>query len=243
MTVSRSYDSETTKGGHADVVPLANEVIPYLAYALAQSTSSLVFPGEDGAMRSRHTPLEDVLRRAMRRAGIEHYDHVCRRKGCGHSERAQDTEVRRCQSDGSELWPKAVVRNIRFHGLRQTMASLLVQKGANLPAVVKIMRHTDPKITMQTYGHFDPAHLRAEIDKLVLATSDPEPLSLEQRAQAANGERFATHLLPKGASGDVHGIEQSEKNVGRTATYSGRGERIRTFGLLVPNQGAGRANA
>lgn len=48
MTVSRSYDSETTKGGHADVVPLANEVVPYLAYAVAQSLSVLVFPGEDG---------------------------------------------------------------------------------------------------------------------------------------------------------------------------------------------------
>ena len=37
------------------------------------------------------TALKMVLRRAMARAGVVlGYEHVCRRKGCGHSEKAPE---------------------------------------------------------------------------------------------------------------------------------------------------------
>jgi hypothetical protein len=42
-----------------------------------------------GQMLSRHTPLEEVLRRALAHAGIvEGWEHVCRKKDCGHAELA-----------------------------------------------------------------------------------------------------------------------------------------------------------
>ena len=44
LTVARSYDRDTTKGGHADVIPIATELVAYLDEAIARSPSGLVFP-------------------------------------------------------------------------------------------------------------------------------------------------------------------------------------------------------
>jgi integrase len=46
-----------------------------------------------------------------------------------------------------KLWPKALVRRIRFHDLRHATASLLLMAGANPAAVQRILRHSDPRIT------------------------------------------------------------------------------------------------
>jgi integrase len=75
-------------------------------------------------------------------------------------------DVRRCPSHGTMLWPKAKVRKIRFHDLRHTTASLLMMAGANPAAVQRILRHRDPRITTETYGHLAPEYLRAEGDRL-----------------------------------------------------------------------------
>jgi integrase len=44
ITVRRSYDRETTKGGHADAIPIAEALIPFLEEALASSTSETRVP-------------------------------------------------------------------------------------------------------------------------------------------------------------------------------------------------------
>jgi integrase len=54
------------------------------------------------------------------------------------------------------LWPKARVRLIRFHGLRQTYGSVLVMFGANLVSVQRLLGHSDPRITERRYTHFSP---------------------------------------------------------------------------------------
>jgi hypothetical protein len=63
-----------------------------------------------------------------------------------------------------KLWPVGQVRPIRFHHIRHTTASLLMMAGADLPAVQRIMRHTDPRITTEFYGHLAPGYLRSAID-------------------------------------------------------------------------------
>jgi len=181
LNVSRSYDRETTKGGHADVIPIATELVPYLESALATSGSELVFPRQDGSMMPPDVDLEGILRRALARAGIvEGYRHVCRRKGCTHAEQHSDAEARRCPADGMKLWPKALVRPIRFHDLRHTTASLLIMAGASLVAVQRILRHTDPKITAEIYGHLAPGYLRSEIDRLSFGPPPPLPTAAER---------------------------------------------------------------
>jgi len=179
LTVGRSWDRETTKGGRAEVLPIAAELVPYLEEALSRSASELVFPGEDGSMMRRDVALEDVLRRAMGRAGIvTGYRQICRRKGCGHAEAAPDAEPRKCPACGMSLWPKPQVRPIRFHDLRHTTASLLMMSGANPAAVQRILRHSDPRITTETYGHLSPNYLRAEVDRLSFGVP-AEPLQME----------------------------------------------------------------
>jgi len=167
ISVSRSYARDTTKGGHAEAVPIASELVPYLREAIRRSPSDLVFPNDDGSMISDGSPLHELLRSALGRAGIvTGYNHVCRRKGCGHSEQVGDAELRRCPKCKMKLWPRALVRKIRFHDLRHTTASLLMMAGANPAAVQRILRHSDPRITTEVYGHLAPEYLRREIDLL-----------------------------------------------------------------------------
>jgi integrase len=193
IIVNRSYDRETTKGGRAEAIPIAQELVVYLRAAIQASASDLVFPDLQGRMLSRHTPLEEVLRRALKHAGIvEGWEHVCRKKACGHSERAPDDQVRRCPTHRMKLWPKAKVRRIRFHDLRHTTASLLMMAGANPGAVQRILRHSDPRITTEVYGHLVPDYLRSEIDRLRFGTAPANDLSSDSQPSAARSYRLLT---------------------------------------------------
>ncbi len=200
LTVARSYDRETTKGGHADVIPLATALVPYLEAAIEASPSDLVFPSADGTMRGEGVQLEQVLRRALRRAGIvTGYRHVCRRKGCGHVEHAPDADLRRCPRCQMKLWPVGEVRPLRFHHLRHTTASLLMMAGANPAAVQRIMRHSDPRITTEVYGHLAPEYLRAEVDRLAFSTPPPRAVPTRKPSPFAAGLLLAPGAEPERA--------------------------------------------
>ncbi len=84
-----------------------------------------------------------------------------------------------------KLWPVGQVRPIRFHHIRHTTASLLMMAGADLPAVQRIMRHTDPRITTEFYGHLAPGYLRGAIDRLAFE-SPPAPAEKASRAAAGD---------------------------------------------------------
>jgi integrase len=218
LTVAHSWGRDTTKGGHAEAIPIAAELVVYLQEALSLSPSELVFPGEDGAMRRRDVQLEDVLRRAMGRAGVvQGYRHACRKKGCGHSEEAADANPRACPTCGGGLWAKALVRRIRFHDLRHTTASLLMMSGANPAAVQRIMRHTDPRITTQTYGHLTPNYLRAEVDRLSFG------LPAESAKGQASTPAGAVALGPQGAAPFAASLLQAPAN---DCTEPGSGGQI-----------------
>lgn len=167
ILVSRSHDRDIPKGGRVEAIPINSELTPYLEKAIAASSSELVFPDERGQRLPKHTAMEEILRRAMRRAGIvTGYVHKCRRKGCGHHEPASDADPRRCPVCHFKLFPVGEVRMLRFHHLRHTTASLLLMQGADLAAVQRIMRHQDPRMTTEVYGHLAPGYLKKEIDRL-----------------------------------------------------------------------------
>jgi integrase len=220
VTVARSYNRETTKGGHADTIPVPSEVLPWLAEAIRASPSELVFPhvcattcahqqqcpGPGGMMRT-DTALESVLRRAMGRAEIaERWKHVCRRRGCGHHEEAQDGAPRRCPKCKMKLWPKPQPRPLRFHDLRHTTASLLFMAGADAVAVQKLMRHRDLRMTIGTYGHLSPGYMRGEVDRLRFLPDAPiSDEALEELPALASGENPASlgpTLVQEGAGKD-----------------------------------------
>jgi len=54
---------------------------------------------------------------------------------------------------------------LNFHSLRSTFASWLVQKGANIYEVSKLLGHSDLKVT-QVYAHLQPNNLRLSVELL-----------------------------------------------------------------------------
>ena len=167
IRVRRSHGRNVPKEGDESALPMASELVPFLRAAVAASPSALVFPNDDGSRMRPDTKLEKILRSAMGRAGlVESWLHVCRHKGCGHRQRHDDDDLRHCPEHACKLWPKAQVRAIRFHDLRHTTASLMTMAGANPAAVQRVLRHGDPRITMQVYAHLAPGYLRDEVDRL-----------------------------------------------------------------------------
>jgi hypothetical protein len=59
-----------------------------------------------------------------------------------------------------------------------------MQSGANPAAVQRIMRHSDPRITTEVYGHLAPGYLRDEIDRLQFGA--PPALPTAPVAKAAD---------------------------------------------------------
>jgi len=167
IAVCRSYGSVTTKGGHADLLPIAEELRPYLEAALDSSPSEFVFPRADGRQQPENLDLRRVLRRALGRAGIvTAYIHKCRRRNCGYRKRDASVEAGRCPRCHMKLWSIPIPRPIRFHDTRHTTGTLLLKAGVPLATVQRILRHSDPAITSEVYGHLDLEDMRAGINRL-----------------------------------------------------------------------------
>jgi integrase len=229
--VRRSYGREIPKGGHEDGVPIAAELYPHLRSAISRSPSSLIFPKADGTMYPPTTQLEAVLRRALRRAGIvEGYRHKCRKQGCGHVEPTADGRLRRCPKDGHKLWVTSLVRPIRFHDLRHTTGSLLTMRGANLHSVQRILRHSDPRTTANTYLHLEPGYLRREIDLLSFAPSATGTVASPSNTHASSpaAPPFAAILLLGSGEGGEEARPQERIPIDVSEPYDGAGYRVRT---------------
>jgi Phage integrase family len=61
---------------------------------------------------------------------------------------------------------KAGLRRIRFHDLRHTFASLLIQNGESLAYVKDQMGHSSIKMTVDVYGHLVPGANRVAVNRL-----------------------------------------------------------------------------
>jgi integrase len=242
IMVQRSYDRVTTKGKGSDAIPVAAELRPYLEHALRISPSDLV-PREDGTMHAETTQLEMVLRRALRRAGLNvGYRHKGRKPGCGYVEAAADPGLRECprHKKNRRLWVTSVVRPIRFHDLRHTTGSLLTMRGANTRFVQRIMRHSDPRMT-ERYTHLDPAYLHGEMDALMrfqpapVAPQSDEPTAVaatacvpSSRAPERESAPFVTRLLPEASEGAPGPLDGVTTSVGIPDVSVGAGYRVRT---------------
>jgi hypothetical protein len=160
-----------------------------------------------------------------------------------------------------KLWPKARVRGIRFHDLRfhdlrHTTASLLMMAGVNPGAVQRILRHSDPRITTETYGHLQPDYLRSEIDRLCFGTAPANDLadlpnaSNRSQPSAANSRKLLTRSairaidhfrrdrLSPGTSDSTSagwtGLEPAASGV------TGRKNRVRAIRVLPEGDGFSR---
>ncbi len=202
LTVGASYDHDTTKGKHADVLPIPPPLLPYIEACL-KTPGPYLFPSADGSMRTEDCDPEKVLRYALGRAGIvDGYDHVCRRckgqKRKEHTWRYLDRAPRQCPTCGMSLWIHALPRRLRFHDLRHSAATVLLRAGVDAHRVQRIMRHASVTTTTGTYGHLLAEDLRAAVAD-VWATTAPEPEAEAHPAAIAVGAEsrsLVTRLLP-----------------------------------------------
>ena len=64
------------------------------------------------------------------------------------------------------LLKQAGVRRVRFHDLRHTFASLLLQNGESPVYVKEQMGHSSIQITVDLYGHLIPGGNKQAVDRL-----------------------------------------------------------------------------
>jgi hypothetical protein len=121
LVARRSYDRPYPKSRKQRVVRIPDELVPCLEHAIATFPGPWLFPDDPGGMRTVTWQPEDILRRALRRAGIvTGYTHVCRRRTCRYTEERPDAEIRPCPRCGFKLWPKGNVWKIlRKNAARQ----------------------------------------------------------------------------------------------------------------------------
>ena len=68
---------------------------------------------------------------------------------------------------------KAGLRRIRFHDLRHSFASLLIQNGESLAYVKEQLGHASIRMTVDVYGHLVPGANRDAMDRLPTLEDTP----------------------------------------------------------------------
>lgn len=181
--VACSYERDTTKGGHGDLLPIPAPMRAHLELAML-SPGPLLFGDELGKMRRRDSKPDIVLRRALKNAELViGYELSCR--WCTHEGRqtaemvaVRPNPVPKCPFHAKTLWVKAIPRYLRFHDLRHSTATILLRDGMDAHRVQKLMRHRSFDTTSQTYAHLVVEDLRAAQNAAfepTVPTPSPEP--------------------------------------------------------------------
>ncbi len=79
----------------------------------------------------------------------------------------------------------AGIRKIRFHDLRHTFGSLLLQNGASIVYVKEQMGHSSIQLTVDIYGHLIPGANLSFVDRLDVIVPEPTETTPQQSATPA----------------------------------------------------------
>jgi integrase len=100
---------------------------------------------------------------------------------------------------------KAGLRKFRFHDLRHTFGSLLIQAGVSPAYVQKQMGHKSIQVTVDTYGHLIPGENVAWIDQIDSKSLKTAPQESANRTQTPSAPQTA------GAENVVEAFENKEE--------------------------------
>lgn len=195
LMVSRSWAAPRTKDGKALPVPIAAPLRPYMEAAL-RSPGMLAFPRPNGMMYPSDLRLGKMLRRAIGRAGlVVGYEHRCRAWHCGWRERSPEaTPPRECpKCHRPTTWAKPIPRHVRFHDTRHSFGTQVVRQ-AGLAVAQLALRHSDSRLTADTYGHLDLEDLRRGVLNAFPAAPDAEagPAAAPEEAPEAQADERPT---------------------------------------------------
>ena len=96
-----------------------------------------------------------------------------------------------CERVFKPLLTQAGLRKIRFHDLRHTFGSLLIQTGASLAYVRDQMGHSSIQVTVDIYGHLLPGANISFVDRLDAATSPQQSATPPQRSASRGNSRIS----------------------------------------------------
>ena len=116
---------------------------------------------------------------------------------------------------------KAGLRKIRFHDLRHTFGSLLIQDGASLTYVKEQMGHSSIQVTVDVYGHLVPGANIAWVDRLDAETSQ---------------QQNATPAQPEAKKAPDQGKVLPPEVIDAVRDKVGERGRNRTFNLLIKSR-------
>ena len=225
LYVRRSHGDDTVKGKKALVLPIPLPLVQYLRDPITRSPSEYVFPGGKGERRPEHTKMEQVFRRILSRAGIVvGYRHICRRCAAGRDPqvlRAPDAEIRRCPKCNMRMWPSAIPRPMRFHDVRHTTITLLLRLKVPMHLVQRIARHSNIRLTVDTYGHLEVDDLREAMELLGEATRNsfaPGPIRVQALPEAKKtgpGSEEVPHETRALVIGAEHRVRTGDLRLGK----------------------------
>jgi hypothetical protein len=92
------------------------------------------------------------------------------------------------------LVKRAGLRPMRFHDLRRTFGSLLIQAGASLAYVRDQMGHASIQVTADVYGHLVPGANISFVDRLDAPCSARQSATPAQQSLAAESGEFTEVL-------------------------------------------------
>jgi integrase len=186
LTPRGSNHRPMTKGKKVKSIPLTPDAFDVIAAAWKRAEhGALLFPNAEGGLRKMSMRPSEVLRTAMVAAGlVEHWEHSCR-WGCRNEPEVHpDEQQRKCPSCSRIMWPKPVVRRVRFHDLRHSAADHLFDHGVALENVSRMLRHSSTQITEKVYMH-------RTVEALRKAITSPSAGALEQHLEVLQREQSA----------------------------------------------------
>jgi len=107
------------------------------------------------------------------------------------------------------LLTKAKLRRVRFHDLRHTFASLLLQNGESPVYVKEQMGHSSIQVTVDLYGHLIPGGNKQAVDRL-----DTPVDKAVFEADSATSAQPATGIIVPASSDRVDYQRVAERKVG-----------------------------
>ena len=101
----------------------------------------------------------------------------------------------------------AGVRQVRFHDLRHSFASLLLQNGESPVYVKDQMSHSSIQMTVDLYGHLIPGWNKQAVDRL--DTPELQPVSATQAQPAATFvmPTSSDRLMPQAVMTREYGVD------------------------------------
>jgi integrase len=207
LTPRASNSRNLVKGKRIKSIPLTPDALEVLRRAWNDAEyGELLFPSQSGGIRGEHLRAAEILRSAMVRAGlVEGWIHACR--SCkGKGERHSDEQQRKCPK-GHIMWPKPIVRRVRFHDLRHSAANHLLEHGVDLADVQLMLRHSTIAITEKHYRH-------RTVEALRKAVTRPSSSSLERHVdQLAAGQTPEVEAILQEARDKLALIRHRDTNV------------------------------